>query len=444
METEEQRKGRNAARDLIRTAVRTFYGTKHILVIDALMTHSVLHAEDLGILLSTQPKDVRRLVGPLRASRILWTHSRNEAKVGSTRGVVREYYFIPFHAAIDAIKYRVMKLAKRVEELYKQDTVRKDWRCPTCKAEWEELEVLHNLGPDGFECLRCGSLLVRTEQAAEPAGGHEKIKRLNVQLKKLQDMIEKVDELPIPANTFEDALELKRDVPREKTGQVGNQYITLKNNPIRKKVVEQTDAAALTINLTNSEQQEADQKAKVEQARADLAKQNALPSWHTQSVLSMVGIKSDDKPVANGNWLKKEESDEKKPDVGLQDDLAAYLAEMQREKEEAALKAAEEDAESEDEDDFEDVVSTNMGTPLPGTGTPASSQQAITNGVKRELESESGVSSDANTPATGTPNGRDAKRVKFENGDVPRNVPSVAASGGADSDEDDEDFEDAM
>ena len=437
-------KGREAARNLIRTAVRTFYGTKHILVIDALMTHSVLHAEDLGILLSSQPKDVRRLVGPLRASRILWTHSRNEAKIGSTRGVVREYYFIPFHAAIDAVKYRVMRLTKRVEELYKQDAVRKDWRCPTCKAEWEELEVLHNLGRDGFECLRCGTVLVRTEHAAEPAGGHEKIKRLNVQLKKLQDMIENVDELPIPPNTFEDALDLKREVPRERTGQVGNQYITLKNNPTRKKAVEETNAAALSINLTNSEQQEADQKAKVEQARAELAKQNALPTWHTQSVLSMTGKKPDETPVANGSLLKKEDSDEKKPEIGLQDDLAAYLAEMQREKEEAALKAAEEDAESEDEDDFEDVVSTNLGTPMPGTGTPASSQQVATNGIKREIESESGVSSDANTPAEGTPGGRDSKRVKFENGDVSSNVPSAAASGGADSDEDEEDFEDAM
>lgn len=437
------RTGRDTARDLIRTAVRTFYGTKHILVIDALMTHSVLHAEDLGILLSSQPKDVRRLVGPLRASRILWTHSRNEAKIGSTRGVVREYYYIPFHAAIDAIKYRVMILLKRVEEQYRRNTVRKDWRCATCKAEWEELEVLHNLGPDGFECLRCGSLLLRTEQAAEPAGGHEKIKRLNVQLAKLQDIIEEVDQLEIPPNTFEDALDLKRDVPRERTGQVDNQYITLKNNQVRKKVVEQTDTAALTINLTNSKQQEADQKAKAEEARAALAKQNALPTWHTQSVLAMAGIKNDETPVANSRLLKREESDEKKPDVGLQDDLAAYLAEMQREKEEAALKAAEEDAESDDEDDFEDVVSTNMGTPLPGTGTPASSQQATMNGIKRELESESGVSSDANTPATGTPSGRDAKRVKFENGDVPSNVPSGAASGGDDSEED-EDFEDAM
>ena len=437
-------KGREAARNLIRTAVRTFYGTKHILVIDALMIHSVLHAEDLGILLSSQPKDVRRLVGPLRASRILWTHSRNEAKIGSTRGVVREYYFIPFHAAIDAVKYRVIRLTKRVEELYKQDAVRKDWRCPTCKAEWEELEVLHNLGGDGFECLRCGTVLVLTEQAAEPVGGHEKIKRLNVQLKKLQDMIENVDELPIPPNSFEDAMDLKRDVPRERTGQVGNQYITLKNNPIRKKAVEETNAAALSINLTNSEQQEADQKAKVEHARAELAKQNALPTWHTQSVLSMTGKKPDETAVANGSLLKKEYSDEKKPEIGVQDDLAAYLAEMQREKEEAALKAAEEDAESEDEDDFEDVVSTNLGSPMPGTGTPASSQQVATNGIKREIESESGISSDANTPADGTPGGPDSKRVKFENGDVSGDVPSVAASGGADSDEDEEDFEDAM
>jgi transcription initiation factor TFIIE subunit alpha len=264
-----------------------------------------------------------------------------------------------------------------------------------------------------------------------------------VQLAKLQNIIEEVDQLEIPPNTFEDALDLKREVPRERTGQVGNQYIALKNNQVRKKVVEQTDAAALTIHLTNSEQQEADQKAKADEARAALAKQNALPSWHTQSVLAMAGIKSGDTPVANSTLLKRDESDEKRPDVGLQDDLAAYLAEMQKEKEEAALKAAQEDAESDDEDDFEDVVSTNMGTPLPGMGTPASSQQAMTNGLKRELESESGFSSEANTPATGTPGGRDAKRVKFEDRDFGSSIPSGAASVGDDSEED-EDFEDAL
>ncbi len=435
----------NQAKDLIRTTVRTFYGTRPVLVVDALMVHSVLNAEDLSNLLNSQPKDIRRLVGPLRSARIVKLGTRNEAKVGSNRPVTREYYYIPFHEAIDAIKYRVMMLIKKIEETYRSDTKRKDWRCLNCKAEWEELEVLDRVGPDGFECHRCGHTLVRTEQAKEPAGGHEKLRRLNIQLKPLQALIEKVDLVAVPENSFTDALERKVDVPAKNTGRVENQYIILKNQQnARRPAVEQTDAAALNINLTSGAEQEAQEEARRQQRRAELAAQNQLPAWHTASVASTYGkgVKSGDTSGLNGGLLKKEESDEKKPDLGMQDDLAAYLAEMQREKEEAALKAAEEDAEEDDEDDdeFEDVPSTTMGTPLPGTGTPASSQQAAANGVKRELDSDSGISSEANTPAVGE---SPAKRVKFENRGISSNPPSGSGSAGIDS-EDEEDFEDAM
>ena len=449
----------DAAKVLIRTAVRTFYSTKHILVIDALMIHSVLHADELSILLSSQPKDVRRLVGPLRAARILHTHGRTEAKVGSTRGTTREYYYIPFHIAIDAIKYRVMKLKRKIEELYQVDAVRKDWRCPVCKAEYDELEVLDSVNSECFACHRCGNTLVPTEQAAEPSGGHEKIKRLNMQLQKLEDLIDSVDQQKIPANAFEDAWESKKEVPREKAAHISNQYITLRSNQSKaRNVAEHTDANALNINLTSGAEQAAEEEVKKEQRKAELAKQNQLPVWHTASAVAgnIPGIKAGDTVVANGNALKNYEEDEKKPELAMQDELEAYLVEMRREKEEAAKRAAEEDAEDDDDDeeeeeDFEDVVSTTgLGTPIPGLSTPASSQVASTNGVKRELEYDSGVSSDANTPAAPTPAGdvtaeRDTKRVKFENerdGSNVRGAP-LGAPGDGDSDEE-EDFEDAM
>jgi len=431
----------DAAKTLIRTVVRTFYSTKHVLVIDSLFVHHVLHAEDLAILLSSQPKDVRRFVQPLRTARILHTHSRSEARVGSVRGVTREYYYIPYHVAIDAIKFRVMMLTKRVKELYKQDSVRKDWRCPVCKAEWDELQVLDKMGSDGFECHRCGNVLIRIERSSEADGNHEKIKRLNIQLKRLQEMIEDVDQQKIPENRFEEAEVNKKDVPRDRHGQVGPQFVVLKKDQgVKKTATHQTDASALNIHLTSGAEQEAEEEARKGQIKAELAKQNQLPSWITNSLTSQYhgASTSEDPAVANGVTVQKDEiEEEKKPDLVMQDELDAYLAEMRREKEEAAMKAAEEDAESEDEeDDFEDVISTAAITPIPGTGTPSSSQQAIVNGLKRELETDSGVSSDTNTPA-GTPFGRESKRTKLENGD---HKPAVLAE---DTD-DEEDFEDAM
>jgi len=432
------------AKTLIRTTVRTFFShPKQILIIDALMLHSVLHIEDLAVLLSTQPKDIRSFINPLKAARLLATHSRVEVRVGSQRGVTRDYYYCPFHPAIDAIKYRLAKLRKKVETLYQQDeTKRKDWRCPRCTAEYEELEILDKIGEDGFYCDRCGATLIQNEQAAQDRGNHEKIRRLNDQLRKFDDMILKVDRKTIPENDFASAWERKKDVPRERGSRAEGQYMELKRDvKTQTKGPEIVKVENLAVNLTSGAEQEREDAERKEERRRQLAKQNLLPVWHTSSVVGQAngtGVKAE--PDANGALLKTEEEDEKKPDVSttVQDEVAAYMAEMEREREEAEKRAKEE--EEEEDDEFEDVMGTSV------VGTPASSQQQDMkpfNGVKRDFDDESGPSSDANTPASFGE--RDSKRVKLENGHVKveTSANGAAAKTEVDSDED-EDFEDAM
>jgi len=448
-----------AAKTLIRTAVRTFHDTRAILIIDALFIHSVLHAEELAILLGSQPKEVRKIINPLKACRLLNTHTRTEAKVGasSTRGIQREYYYIPFHPAIDAIKFRLTRLRKKVEQMYQQDEEKKDWRCPHCKAEFMTLDIVTSIGDDGaFKCLRCGHSLLETEQSNEPLGNHEKIRRLNIQLQRFDEIMLAVDKQPTPENSFFEAWERKKDVPRAAgAGQAVREYVAVSGSrrDERGRGAEQVDAKALSINLTSGAELDKEEEEKREARKAELAKQNQLPVWHTSSAIKPggVGMKSEGEMV-NGVF-KKEEREEKKPDITMQSELEAYVAEMEREREEEDRKRAMEDAESgdgdDDDGDFEDVVSTSA------MGTPSSSQQhllgALMSGVKRDYDSESGPSSDANTPTgmAGTPastseSGRAAKRVKFENGNS-KITGSLEAKGegGGDSD-DDEDFEDAM
>ena len=78
------------ANTLIRSVVRAFYETRHILVVDALFLHSVyesqkaiecylaadhlyhsLHAEDLAFLMGMQQKDLRKLCARLREDRLI-------------------------------------------------------------------------------------------------------------------------------------------------------------------------------------------------------------------------------------------------------------------------------------------------------------------------------------------------------------------------------------
>ncbi|KAK5444336.1 hypothetical protein LTS15_010451 [Exophiala xenobiotica] len=471
------------AKTLIRTAVRTFFNQpRQILIVDALMLHSVLGMDDLSVLLSAQPKDIRSIMGPLRVARLVQTHSRMEVRVGSQRGSPREYYYCPFHPAIDAIKYRIAKLRKKVEALYQQDeTKRKDWRCPRCKAEYEELEILDKIGDEGFYCDRCGATLVQNPRAAEEKGNHEKIRRLNDQLKKFDDMILKIDRKDIPENDFQSAWDRKKDVPRERGGKEHGQYIELKRgNQNLKKGPEMVKVENLAVNLTSGAQQAREEAEREEERKRLLAKQNQLPAWHTNSAIGPIngaaaGVKVEAAAEADGVMPKKEEGeeeDEKKPDLVtttttttassiLQDEVAAYMAEMERERLEAEKLAKEEDEEEEEEDEdfeFEDVDvagASNVGTPA------AAMDMKPANGLKREFDEESGPSSDANTPASfagADGSGRDSKRVKFENGtslaaarlkteqpgtSVVKTEADGDGDGDGDSDED-EDFEDAI
>lgn len=389
--------------------------------------------------------------------------SRSETRVGSSsnRVISHDYYYVHFHPAIDAIKYRIMRLKRKVEQMYQQDVSKKDWRCPHCKAEYGELEVLDSIGAEGFICHRCGHVLVETEEAGKPSGTHEKIRKLNTQLNKFENIILQIDAQTVPENNFYEAWERRKEIPKiAGTGQTVREFVAVGNRrDERTRGPDQVDASALNINLTSNAELDKEEEAKREARRAELAKQNQLPVWHTSSAISGAGptdVQAEERLV--GGILKKEESEDKKLDSSLQNDLAiqAYLAEMKQEQEEEERKKALEEMESVDDDDdedFEDVVSTSaMGTPA--SSQPRTSALDHTNGVKREFESDSAPSSDANTPANAdTPPsmndmGRESKRVKFnDNGrDAGIEASNGAINVGVDSDDEDDeaDFEDAM
>jgi transcription initiation factor TFIIE subunit alpha len=487
----------DAAKTLIRTAVRSFYSNpKQILIIDALLIHSVLHAEDLNILLATQTKEIRKLVAQLKGAQLLDTHSKVEAKLGQSRGTSRDYYYIPFHAAVDAIKYRITKLTDKVKEKYQPESARKDWRCPRCKSEYDTFQVLPYATDDGFACEKCGTMLEETPQAKDAAGmvGHEKHSLLMDQLAKILGLMQQVDRLQVPENDFETAWERRKEVPRGHGQHARKEYVPVPGGIRVAKAgrtgPEQVKAEALGVLLTSGEEHDKADAERREAKKAELARQNMLPIWHTSSAVAGAAsnsgqgdVKAEDGLVKGEGVLKKEEEDditEKKPiidnDDEEQDELAVYRAEMAREREEEARRAAMEDLESEDEEDddgFEDVISTGVGTPQNGIGTPSGSQQhhlqqiPRSNGVKREFDSESGPSSDANTPAAVvTPSAsvsesvsaavsvndgseREAKRVKFgddadSGAGVNRGSGATAAVKKGESEDDEEDFEDAM
>ncbi|KAL5003431.1 TFIIE alpha subunit-domain-containing protein [Aspergillus recurvatus] len=437
------------ANTLIRTVARSFYETRHILIIDALFIHSVLHAEDLAFLLGMQQKDLRKLCAKLREDRLIAVNTRAEIRDGSTRPVNREYYYIPLHPVVDAIKYKVSKLTSTIKLQYTPSQERKEYICLRCGAEWTELDVLSLYSDEGFECQNCGAILERTEDVKGSEGidrtGHEKNSKLMAQLDGMLKLLKQIDSVEIPPNDFDTAWDHKIDVVR-------NQH----TNPTRAAVVVpskkqeavrgnlKTDASALEISLTSSEEKSAAEQKEEAARKAALEKQNALPVWHTHSTVSTtagnVSAIKTEPDVKIKPELLKEEEDQKPNLVDLDDKVAAYYAEMEREK---ALQA-QEDASSaeEDSDEFDEFEDVGVSASASDTASPAgggvngSAPTSVPTGIKRELDTDSGTSAPqtaVGTPSTPADEGPSAKKIKTE---------SEIEVKKEESDEDDEEFED--
>lgn len=410
----------------------------------------------------------------------LYSNTRAEIRDGASRPVNREYYYIPLHPVVDAIKYKISKLTSTIKAQYTPSEERKEYICLRCSYEWTELDVLSLIGDEGFECQNCGAVLERTEDVKGADGidrtGHEKNSKLMAQLDGMLKLLKQIDSVEVPPNDFDTAWDHKIDVVR-------NQH----TNPTRPAVAvpskqqetvrgnTKTDTTALEISLTSSEEKSAAEQAEETARKAAVEKQNALPVWHTHSTVSTgagnVGATKTEQDVNIKPEIKDEE--DQKPNIdALDDKVAAYYAEMAREQAlqaQADASSAEDDSDEFDEE-FEDVGVSASGSATPAgvpggpsgtaptsnapTAAPPSSASSAS-GVKREYDADTGPDSslpDASAPTSASQTGAATpsttaagddgpamKKVKTEPEPEPEPETEVKKE---ESDEDEEEFED--
>jgi transcription initiation factor TFIIE subunit alpha len=406
------------------------------------------------------------------------SHSRQETREGQTRAISKDYYYIDFHATIDAIKYRIFHLTEKVKDLYKPSQEKKDYHCPRCRAQWTQLEVLDKISPRGdFLCHRCDGVLERDDVSAADMAGHERQSKLYAQLEPLLQLMPLIDAQNIPQNDFDTAY--SHAVPIIRNEEINPVRKTEPVDPTRPSSaavqgMTQLPAAPLEVSLTTTSERAAADRAAA-QRKADLAAQNALPVWHTNSTVTgettALGNKERERLNAGLDAPiepTKEEPEEKKEGNVLNDELEAYYAQMAQEREKEAQEDQEADSSEAEDDEFEDVGigASGVGTPSSGvSGAANGSKEPSTNGLlngcfgaggpllKRESESESSApGTSCSTPAASGTVAEDggqspAKRIKLDpetNGEeavVPLDRTDKVDK---DSDEDEAEFEDAL
>ncbi|KAI9702470.1 MAG: hypothetical protein M1836_000950 [Candelina mexicana] len=459
---------------LIRKVARAFYEVEHVLVIDALMVHSTLRDDDLAYALGMQTKVLHKLCGKLKEDRLLAVHTRPEIREGMQRPISRTWYFIDYHSTIDAIKYRVHRMYTDIDSQFQPNQEKKDYFCPRCKSRWTQMEVLDNVGPQGFLCHKCEFLLEREDETEGDRGGNEKLSRFMGQMAGLLDLLPQIDQVIIPETTFEKTF--VNHVPVQRNQLTNPSRPTEPVNPSQQppstvKGLAQNTGQQISVSLAASTEKTAAEVAAEQQKRAALAEQNKLPEWHTNSTVTgeatALGIKEQaaktERDINGAAVFKEEILDEKNGENKESADVKAYYKALEEEQEKQAKEdmEADESSEDEEEDEFEDVAGAGSGF-----GTPASSA-ATSNGIKPSIStgaakaafpnqgSDSGTSgpvSSAGTPNTGTPDEDGpsaAKKVRIEEPEKGVDVKVTSAKVEADkadveSDEDEGDFEDAL
>ncbi|PHH78623.1 hypothetical protein CDD80_6594 [Ophiocordyceps camponoti-rufipedis] len=244
------------------------------------------------------------------------------------------------------------------------------------------MEVVDNPGPNGFLCHRCHQVL--TFEADRNSGGHEQSTRLNDQFKFISELLPKIDAVHIPECDFDRALAKARPVVRDATHQRAATIPVDINTsrPMAVKGLANTGPQSIAINISASDGPSEAEKEAERTLKAKIARQNALPSWMSNSTVT--GESFSAVPDASTAAAAKDEAGQdgisKETDNSTNAQIDDIFEKLKAEQaalrtSERITKADDEDAESEEEDgeenEFEDVVAAASTS---GSGKPGSSR----------------------------------------------------------------------
>lgn len=339
---------------LLRRVVRGFYSAKHSIVLDIVLKHSAIRDDYLAQMMGLQNQEVRKLCGRLREDRLLTAHTRQEPKEGQSRLINRNYYYIDHRDAVDAVKYRIHRLVRTIEDQSKNDFDSKGYVCPYCNRRYGALDVLPLVSMDGqnFECTDCSSVLADDEESMESKVSQQRLANLQKQTHRLVSTLKRIDTSFVPDNDFATALANAVPPPLDfyKSGSsLLHDTMSADNRHIAQTT---TSALGVKVDYDTTLQDTPEEKAR----KMTQAKMNALPEWHLQST-----VQSDVNQTQRANLYKTStagSAKEVKLDAVASDEVAEYYKALKAQE----LAESQESEDDDEEDNFEDITTEPRST----------------------------------------------------------------------------------
>lgn len=406
-------------RRMAQIVARIFYEDRHIVLMDQLVSITVLPADILAHRLGIQVKELAALSSKLLEDKLICTFRRNEIRDAVTnRSVPRTYYYLDFKLFLDVTKWRMMSIRKKIDTRLRNELDNKGYVCPRCKKSYSTLEVAHLLDMfrNVFVCETpgCSTELVDNEEAEDVKRSKDSLMRFNEQLSTLLGGLRRTEGITLPP------LDVGAWLTKHAASQpwFANRSDDASSAPSSSTL---NGAPALQVDLaSNDPAAEAARRLAKQKAEDEQRKQNALPAWHLASTVSgeqtALGRKQQRLNSSNGYVVDEGKEDEDADD----DDYYAQYASLQTAEAAAAADSSTKpgQAPSVDEEEFEDFE------PALQPPTEASAQR------KR---SRSASVSDA-----------DNKRARPTEHPEASGTNTVAAENGEDDEDGMDDFEDVV
>ena len=285
----------DSVRSLIRFVSRGFYTTPFVLILDAVLRHSVLSEDDLIHLLGIKRKELRSLCNKLVEDRLLTSHVQREDN-GQQKYVTRTYFFIHTTEAIDSIKWKVHSIVNQLKQEMSSFGNPQGYVCPRCGNKVSQLDAISMLSEDKTEfiCDVCQGVLVEDDSSQQATLKQERLEKLMKQVDPIIKFLKIIDETHIQDNDFETAL--LQAIPAQSATTAS---YTVSNRANYKSSAPQSMNATTLVSITaNDENYERELQEKL--ARQKMLETNALPSWYSNSTIGMQNSVNDSSETKSG------------------------------------------------------------------------------------------------------------------------------------------------
>ncbi|XP_065835354.1 general transcription factor IIE subunit 1-like [Oscarella lobularis] len=190
---------------LARIVVRAFYSKEDTIVLDALVRHVCVKEDDLSELLYMEKRALRQSLVHLKKDKLIKSMNRTETFSPEEKPQKVSYFFINYRSFVNAVKYKLDTMRRKLEAEEKQARNRQFYICPRCGSEFGDLMVdrLFDLMEGVLKCEYCKEVLEENEGKAKSGTGQSTVARLNEVIRPLMDLIRQTENIHLAPEILE-------------------------------------------------------------------------------------------------------------------------------------------------------------------------------------------------------------------------------------------------